>query len=137
MIAKMLLLSLVMPCEAMLTPRRLTARADEEVGSAAATAAAGTIQCSGLRRQCNPFPTPDPTAPSLGEDTGGKDGGMVMLVVIIAAALVVLVVLGMAALFYRKVIRKTEPPVTTLDTCNSHDAGGRCRNSLIGIARAL
>jgi len=113
MIAKMLLLSLVMPCEAMLTPRRLlTARADEEVGSAAATAAAGTIQCSGLRRQCNPFPTPDPSAPSLGEDTGGKDG-MVMLVVIIAPALLVLVVLGLAALSYLKVIRKTEPPVKT------------------------
>ena len=45
---------------------------------------------------------------------------MVLLVVIIAAAfLLVLVVLGMAALFYCKVIRKTEPPVKTPATATT------------------
>ena len=38
---------------------------------------------------------------------------MVLLVVIIAAALVVLVVLGMAALFYCKVIRVKTPATAT------------------------
>ena len=54
-----------------------------------------------------PFPPPD------------EKDGMVLLVVIIAAALVVLVVLGVAALFYCKVIRKTEPPVKTPATATT------------------
>ena len=44
---------------------------------------------------------------------------MVMLVVIIAPALLVLVVLGLAALSYLKVIRKTEPPVKTPATATT------------------
>ena len=51
MIAKMLMLSLVMPCEAMLTPRRLTARADAPRISAGYEHSCG-IRADNSRAEC-------------------------------------------------------------------------------------